>query len=61
MQVTIDQAQLSLSDRWELMFWCERFAATPDQLFAAVAAVGAAGSAVAAYLAARGQPKRPST
>jgi hypothetical protein len=47
------QVQVNLQERWERVFWCERFGTTADQLQAAVRAVGPAGDAVATYLTAR--------
>jgi transposase-like protein len=45
-----DRARISLSDDYEVRDWARKFGVTPEQLKAAVAAVGNQASAVEAYL-----------
>lgn len=45
-----DRARISLSDDYEVRDWARKFGVTPEQLKAAVEAVGNQASAVEAYL-----------
>lgn len=45
-----DRQRISLSQDYEVRDWAEKFGVTPEQLKAAVAAVGSQASAVEAHL-----------
>lgn len=45
-----DRQRISLSENYEVRDWAEKFGVTPEQLRAAVAAVGNQASAVEAHL-----------
>ncbi len=45
-----DRARISLSDDYEVRDWSKKFGVTPEQLKAAVAAVGNQAAAVEAHL-----------
>lgn len=35
-----DRSRVNVHEEWELRYWCKEFGCTPDELRAAVAAVG---------------------
>lgn len=45
-----DRTRISLSEDYEVRDWCRKFGVTPDQLRAAVQAVGSLAKDVEAYL-----------
>lgn len=47
---TPDKDTISLSEAWEVTYWCKKFGCTERQLRAAVAAVGKSAVKVGVYL-----------
>lgn len=45
-----DRSRVNVHEDWELRYWARAFGVTPDQLKAAVRAVGVSAAAVRAYL-----------
>lgn len=45
-----DTTRVNVNEDWELRYWCKKFGCTPDQLRAAVKAVGVSSAAVERYL-----------
>jgi len=44
-----DSSRISLTEPWEIRYWCDEFGCTEDQLKEAVGAVGNSSSAVRKY------------
>ncbi|MBV9076671.1 MAG: DUF3606 domain-containing protein [Methylobacteriaceae bacterium] len=45
-----DPTKINVHEDWEIRYWCKKWSVTPDQLRAAVKAVGVSTKAVAAKL-----------
>jgi hypothetical protein len=45
-----DRSRINIHEKWEVEYWCREFACTPEQLAAAVKAVGVMAADVRKYL-----------
>jgi hypothetical protein len=53
-----DRSRVNVNESWERMYWCGKWGCTPDELTAAVRAVGVMSADVERHLSSKGHKRK---